>query len=149
MAAPSRGSRRAPAAPVRARPARRSGPVVASPSGRSPASTHRRPPRRWCARALRSALSDRASAGKVAVIDAWSFDAPKTKAAIAALGALGVDGRVLVVLTRDDEAAYVAFRNLPDVQPMLVGELNAYDVLCNDWIVFTTRRCPARRRHHG
>ena len=52
--------------------------------------------------ALRSALSDRASEGKVVVVDAWGFDAPSTKDAEKALGALGIDGRALVVVDRDD-----------------------------------------------
>ena len=48
-----------------------------------------------------------------------------------------------MVLSDDDVNAALSFRNLPEVQLLLVGELNAYDVLCNDWIVFTKRRCPA------
>jgi large subunit ribosomal protein L4 len=47
-----------------------------------------------------------------------------------------------VVLSRDDEMAYRSFRNLPDVQILLAGELNAYDILCNDWIVFTKATLP-------
>jgi hypothetical protein len=46
------------------------------------------------------------------------------------------------VLSRDDEETYKSFRNLPDVQVILVGELNAYDILCNDWIVFTPATLP-------
>ena len=57
--------------------------------------------------------------------------------------ALGLDGRILVVLTNDDVNAALSFRNLPEVQLLLVGELNAYDVLCNDWIVFTKETLPA------
>jgi large subunit ribosomal protein L4 len=41
-----------------------------------------------------------------------------------------------------DEEAYKSFRNLPDVQILLDGELNAYDILCNDWVVFTTETLP-------
>ena len=66
------------------------------------------------------------------VVDSWGFDAPKTKDAEAALAALGVEGRVLVVLDREDTNAALSFRNLPDVQMIHTGELNAYDVLCND-----------------
>jgi large subunit ribosomal protein L4 len=50
---------------------------------------------------------------------------------------------VLVVVHRDDETATRAFRNLQDVQLILVDELNAYDVLCNDWIVFTPETLPS------
>jgi large subunit ribosomal protein L4 len=92
--------------------------------------------------ALRSALSDRASDGKVAVIDRWDFERPKTRDAIAALEALGVGGKVLVVIDRDDELAFRSFRNLPDAQLILAAELNAYDVLCNDWIIFTRATIP-------
>ncbi|MGH9093563.1 MAG: 50S ribosomal protein L4, partial [Acidimicrobiales bacterium] len=49
---------------------------------------------------------------------------------------------VLVVLSRDDDDAARSFRNLPDVQVILAGELNASDVLVNDWIVFTTATLP-------
>ena len=87
--------------------------------------------------ALRSALSDRASEGKVVVVDDWGFDAPKTRDARTALAALGLDGRVLVVIDGHDSAVARSFRNLPEVQLIKAGELNAYDVLCNDWIVFT------------
>jgi large subunit ribosomal protein L4 len=110
--------------------------------GPKPRSYKQRTPRKMVQLALRSALSDRASEGKVVVVDRWPWEAPSTKSATAALDALGLDGRILVVLTRDDEEAYKSFRNLGQVQLMLVGELNAYDVLCNDWIVFTSETLP-------
>jgi len=87
--------------------------------------------------ALRSALSDRAADGKVVVVDAWGFDKPSTKAAKAALAELGVSGKALVVVGRDDATSALSFQNLPDVQLIAPGELNAYDVLVNEWIVFT------------
>ena len=92
--------------------------------------------------ALRSALSDRANEGRILVIDSWGLDTPSTKSAAAALKALGVDRKTLVVVSRDDVAAIKSFRNLPDVQIIEAGELNAYDVLCNDWIVFTSATLP-------
>jgi large subunit ribosomal protein L4 len=92
--------------------------------------------------ALRSALSDRAAEGRVVVVDAWPWETPSTKSAKAALGALGVDGKALVVLTRDDEVATKSFRNLPGVQVIDRAELNTYDVLCNEWIVFTQATLP-------
>ena len=111
--------------------------------GPKPRSYAQRTPKKMIRLALRSALSDRAAQGKVVVIDDWSFEAPKTKDAKAALAALGIDGgRVLVVVRRDDEAAIKSFRNLPDVQLIDAGELNAYDVLCNEWIVFTRASLP-------
>ena len=98
--------------------------------------------------ALRSALSDRASEDKVVVVDSWGFDAPRTKDAAAALAALGLEGRALVVLDRDDANAALSFRNLPEVQLIQAGELNAYDVLCNDWIVFTKAALRVAERRH-
>ena len=92
--------------------------------------------------ALRSALSDRAAQGRVAVVDAWTFEIPSTKAAIAALAALGATGRVLVVLGDGDGYADRSFGNLPEIQTILAGELNAYDILVNDWLVFTDETLP-------
>ena len=110
--------------------------------GPKPRSYAQRTPKKMIQLALRSALSDRASDGKVVVVDAWDFDEPKTKLGKAAIGALGLDGKILVVIDRDDETAIRAFRNLPQVQLLLRSELNAYDVLCNDWIVFTKSNVP-------
>ncbi len=93
--------------------------------------------------ALRSALSDRASEGRIALVDAWDLEVPSTKAALASLDALGLTGRVLVVLGEGDGIADRSFGNLPEVQSILSGELNAYDVLVNDWIVFTDETLPA------
>jgi large subunit ribosomal protein L4 len=110
--------------------------------GPKPRSYRQKTPRKMVQLALRSALSDRAAEGKVAIVDRWPWAEPSTKAAQAALDVLGLDGRVLVVLSREDEDAYKSFRNLTEVQLLLVGELNAYDVLCNDWVVFTSETLP-------
>ncbi len=110
--------------------------------GPKPRSYRQRTPRKMIQLALRSALSDRAAAGKVVVIDAWPWATPTTKGARAALDALGLDGRTLVVLARTDEGAYRSFRNLPGIQLILATELNAYDILCNDWVVFTRETLP-------
>jgi large subunit ribosomal protein L4 len=91
--------------------------------------------------ALRSALSDRAAGGMVTVVDDWAFAAPKTKDAVAALRGAGVaDGeRVLVVLARDDENAWKSFRNLgKSVDLVSPEELNTYDVLVSDRVIFTS-----------
>jgi large subunit ribosomal protein L4 len=117
----------------------RGGGVTHAPKPRSYA---QRTPKKMIRLALRSALSDRAADGKVLVVDEWAFDTPSTKGAVAALAALGVEGKALVVLHRDDVAAARSFRNLPDVQVLEVAELNAYDVLCNDWLVFTRATLP-------
>ena len=83
--------------------------------------------------------------GRIIVVDSWGFSEPSTKGAVAALAALGVEGRVLVVLTNADETAAKSFRNIPEVQIISVGELNAYDVLCNDWLVFTSASLPTQK----
>jgi large subunit ribosomal protein L4 len=93
--------------------------------------------------ALRSALSDRFATGNVLVVNEWAFEAPSTKGAQAALTALGVDGKVLVVLGHGDDIAWKSFRNLTNVQSIDAAELNAYDVLCNKWILFTERTLPS------
>jgi large subunit ribosomal protein L4 len=92
--------------------------------------------------ALASALSDRAADGKVIVVDAWNFAAPKTKDAKAALASLGIDGKALVVVDINDSNTIRSFLNLPEVQLIEVAELNAYDVLCSDYVVFSKATLP-------
>jgi large subunit ribosomal protein L4 len=102
--------------------------------------------------ALRSALSDRAESGMVTVVDDWGFAAPKTKDAVAALKAIGVaDGeQVLVVLGRDDDNAVKSFRNLRDsVDWVFVEELNTYDVLISDRVIFTSATLAALSARGG
>jgi large subunit ribosomal protein L4 len=110
--------------------------------GPKPRSYRQRTPKKMIRLALYSALSDRASEGKVALIDEWSFSAPKTKDAVAALAALELQGRVLLVLDPDDGIADRSFANLQNVQTMQVAELNAYDILRCDWVVFTDATVP-------
>ena len=110
--------------------------------GPKPRSYAQRTPKKMVRLALRSALSDRAADGKVVVVDDWAFDAPSTKAAVAALSALDLEGRVLVVLSRDDVAAWKSFRNIPSVHVLEVAELNTYDVLVSDVVVFTRATVP-------
>lgn len=105
--------------------------------GPKPRSYAQKTPKKMIKLALRSALSDRAGENKVIVVDDWGFDAPKTKYAAKALDALGLEGRSLVVYEPGDDATERSFRNIPWVQLIRVGELNAYDVLANDYVVFT------------
>lgn len=93
--------------------------------------------------ALRSALSDRAADDKVVVVSEWDFGTPSTKEAVAALTALGVEGRALVVIDTDDVTAARSFRNIPSVHVIAPGELNTYDVLVNDYVIFTSATLPA------
>jgi large subunit ribosomal protein L4 len=109
--------------------------------GPQPRSYRQRTPKKMVWLALRSALSDRAASGMVTVIDDWGFAVPKTKDAVAALEAVGVarGERVLVVLAREDEAAWKSFRNLGErVDLVSVEELNTYDVLVADRVIFTS-----------
>jgi len=110
--------------------------------GPKPRSYAQRTPKKMIRGALHCALSDRAAQGKVVVVESWPFAQPKTKEARVALEALGLDGRVAVVVSTDDELTIKSFRNLPEVHLLLSNELNTYDVLCADWIVFTPETLP-------
>jgi large subunit ribosomal protein L4 len=112
--------------------------------GPKPRDYSQRTPKKMVRLALRSALSDRASDNKVLVVDDWGLEAPKTKDGIKLLESLGLrvkgerQTRVLFVLFRTDEAVWKSLRNLGErVQIVLPEELNTYDVLVNDWLVFS------------
>ena len=113
----------------------RGGGVAHGPQPRSYAQST---PKKMKRLALRSALSDRAADEKIIVVEDWGFDAPSTASAVRKLAALGVDGRVLVVLERDDVTAHKSFRNLQRVQTLPADQLNTYDVLVSDVVVFTS-----------
>jgi large subunit ribosomal protein L4 len=110
--------------------------------GPKPRSYAQKTPKKMIQLALRSALSDRASQGRVALVDAWTFEVPSTKAGLAVLKALGLSGRILLVLGDEDGFADRSFGNLPEIQTIVAGELNAYDILVNDWVVFTDATLP-------
>jgi large subunit ribosomal protein L4 len=114
--------------------------------GPKPRSYKQRTPKKMIQLALRSALSDRAAEGRIAVVEAWDFAAPRTRDAVAALRALGLEGKVLVVVGYDDIVPAKSFRNLPDVHVILGSELNAYDVLVSDWVVFTKDTLPGANK---
>jgi|GraSoiStandDraft_16_1057320.scaffolds.fasta_scaffold1003365_2 large subunit ribosomal protein L4 len=107
-----------------------------------PRSYAQRTPKKMVRLALASALSDRATNERILVVDAWGFSRPKTKDALQALSALGVEGRILVVLTVEDEVAWKSFRNVPSVHVLSAGELNAYDILVSDYVIFTKDSVP-------
>ncbi len=110
--------------------------------GPKPRSYAQKTPRKMIRLALNSALSDRASEGRVAVVDVWDFEVPRTRDAVAALEALNVEGRVLLVADRGDVNTWKSFANLGHVHVISPGELNAYDVLVCDWVVFTQATLP-------
>src|SRR5690348_12340910 len=112
--------------------------------GPKPRDYTQRTPKKMVRLALRSALSDRAQEGKVVVVSDWGIDEPKTKRANEVLTSLGLrtkgerEARVLVVLFRTEEAVWKSLRNLGTrVQIVMPEELNTYDVLVNDSIVFS------------
>jgi large subunit ribosomal protein L4 len=106
--------------------------------GPTPRDYTKKTPKKMKAAALRGALSDRAREGRVHVVSAFvDGDAPKTKAALATLNAVTQAKRVLVVLDRDDVLNWVSLRNAPQVHLIEAGQLNTYDVLVADEVVFT------------
>lgn len=86
--------------------------------------------------ALRKALSERLKAGDVIVVDEFKFSAPKTKEFIAMLDALGVQGTVLVVTDGLNRNLLLAARNLPHVFSVTSADVNTYDILRPDKLVF-------------
>ncbi len=97
-----------------------------------------RTPKKMKAAALRGALSDRARSGNVHVLSSLvEGDKPSTKTAIAALAAVSTARNVLVVVSRDDEASWKSLRNAPEVHLIAADQLNTYDVLVSDDVVFT------------
>ncbi len=92
---------------------------------------------------LRSALSDAAQSGKLAVVQDLAFDQPKTKDAVAFLGALDLTGHVLVVIEAPDEAVEKSFRNIGHVKIDYPGNLSTYDLLFADRVLFTSEAMDA------
>jgi large subunit ribosomal protein L4 len=106
--------------------------------GPQPRSYEQKTPKKMKVAALRGALSDRASGGRVHVVDALvTGETPKTKAAIQALREITQARSVLVVVDENDEKTWLSLRNAPEVHLLDAGQLNTYDVLVNDDVVFT------------
>jgi large subunit ribosomal protein L4 len=96
------------------------------------------------AAALRGVLSDRVRDGKLYVLDALvQGEVPSTKAALAALAAIGDYRSAIVVLHRDEDVAWLSLRNLAGVHAIAVDQLNVYDVIVNESVVFTTKALDA------
>lgn len=106
--------------------------------GPSPRDYAQRTPKKMKAAALRGALSDRARHGRVHVVTGLvSGDAPSTKGAAAALARVSTRKNLLVVVERGDELTWKSLRNLGSVHLLAHDQLNTYDVLCSDDVVFT------------
>ncbi len=108
--------------------------------GPHPRDYSHRTPKKMVAAALRGALSDRARDGQVYVIsELVAGEKPSTKAALTSLTSLVGDvSKVLLVLDRFEDVAWLSVRNAADVHALAVDQLNTYDVLVNDKIVFTS-----------
>ncbi|SEF08951.1 50S ribosomal protein L4 [Jiangella alba] len=106
--------------------------------GPQPRDYSQRTPKKMKAAALRGALSDRASHGRVHVVTGFvDGDVPSTKGALKALQSVTERRSVLVVIERGDEVTVKSLRNAPQVHLLVADQLNTYDVLCADDIVFT------------
>lgn len=106
--------------------------------GPTPRSYAQRTPKKMKAAALRGALSDRARAGRVHVVNAFlDAEKPSTKAALSSLRNVVGDRTALVVCERDDELTQKSMRNLPEVLLLWADQLNTYDVLVQDDVIFT------------
>jgi large subunit ribosomal protein L4 len=106
--------------------------------GPVPRDYSQRTPKKMKQAALRGALSDRARGGHVHVLaGVVSGETPSTKQAVAALAGLGLGRHVLVVCDRTDELTWKSLRNVPAVHLIAPGQLNTYDVLVSDDVVFT------------
>ena len=130
-----KGTGRARQGSIRA-PQYRGGGVVHGPE---PRSYDQRTPKKMKAAALRSALSDRAREGRIHVLsELVSGDKPSTKSAIKALAGLGVQGKVLVIIDRTDDNSALSMRNVPSIHLLYVDQINTYDVIVSDQVVFTS-----------
>ena len=106
--------------------------------GPQPRDYAQRTPKKMKAAALRGALSDRARHGRIHVLSTLvDGDVPSTKAVSTVLGGLSERKNRLVVIERGNEAGWKSVRNLADVHVLFADQLNTYDVLCSDDIVFT------------
>ena len=110
--------------------------------GPKPRDYSQRTPKKMKRLALRSALSDRAQSNSVYVVDAWDFETPSTKAAKTALEAIGTEGKVLIVTNAEDANTEKSFRNLSNVNVLSSDQLNVFDILVSDSIVFTKDNLP-------
>jgi large subunit ribosomal protein L4 len=106
--------------------------------GPKPRSYEMRVNRKMKKAALRSALSDAAQSGKLALVSGLSFDGPRTKDALGVLEAFGLEGAVLLVIGARVEAVEKSFRNLPQVKIDYPGTLSTYDLLYADRVLMTT-----------
>jgi large subunit ribosomal protein L4 len=129
-----KGTGRARQGSIRA-PQMTGGGIVHGPTPRSYA---QRTPKKMIAAALLGALSDRARGQRLHVVESLALgDAPSTKSVVELLETIATSKHVLIVLERGDDVSYKSVRNIPTVHTLTFDQLNAYDVLVSDDIVFT------------
>jgi large subunit ribosomal protein L4 len=129
-----KGTGRARQGSIRA-PQMTGGGIVHGPTPRDYA---QRTPKKMIAAALRGALSDRARGGRIHVVESLALgDVPSTKSVIELLANIATSKHVLIVLERGDAISHKSVRNIPTVHVLPYDQLNAYDVLVSDDIVFT------------
>ncbi|RDB63760.1 50S ribosomal protein L4 [Gordonibacter sp. 28C] len=87
--------------------------------------------------AMRSALSAKLADDELVIVEGFKFEKPSTKAAVAAMKALGLEGRVTLVIADDDVNTYLSFRNIPKVNIIPVSEINTYELIDNKKLVVT------------
>lgn len=106
--------------------------------GPTPRDYSQRTPKKMIAAALRQALSDRARNERIHVVQGFvNAEKPSTKAALSLLGKINDGRRALVVLNRGDDTDVLSLRNIPEVHMLYVDQLNTYDVLCADDVIFS------------
>ncbi len=112
--------------------------------GPTPRSYEQRTPKKMKAAALRGALSDRARNDRIHVASGFlTQDAPSTKAAVTSLRSITENAKILVVVGANDQTTWKSLRNAADVHVVSPNELNTYDVLCSDAVVFTSEALEA------
>ncbi|EIK87977.1 MULTISPECIES: 50S ribosomal protein L4 [Gardnerella] len=105
--------------------------------GPVPRKYDQRTPKKMKAAALRYVLSDRANAGRIAVVDFGIKDVPSTKAAVAALTPVTNNQFTTVVLSRENINEWMSVRNIPTVHVIFADQLNTYDVVTAQYVVFS------------
>ena len=110
--------------------------------GPKPRNYAQKTPKKMKRLALFSALSDRAASDNILIVDTWDFESPSTSRAQTVLNAIGATGKVLLVIDANDTNTEKSFRNLPNVHVLPVGQLNVFDILVSDYVVFTKDNLP-------
>ena len=106
--------------------------------GPKPRDYSQRTPKKMKAGALRGAVSDRAREGRIHVVsELVTGDVPSTKKAMAVISALSLEGKVLLVVGREETTSWLSLRNVPNTHVLSPDQLNTYDVLVSDQVLFT------------